>query len=219
MTIQESDRHRPAPGKRASAEEAEVQHKYGSLRVLRDGRVRFSARTFLGLPELDFSTQHGARLANGSHVWSQSDYSICANLPEKEAFLFLYLSRGRVDSACFNYGLTPDELRKAVAVLRKAGGGLERWIVPGLEYTRDSITRMVENPGFPREENKSGLRMLKVLQELLEATRDLPVAEPWKRTRREWEQWKQEQAGAKASTATQPKPRSRAPRSSARSRA
>lgn len=167
-----------------SAEEASVQYRYGSLRILRDGQVRFSARTLPGLPELDFSAHYGVGAPGGVHVWDRANYRISARWPGASSFFMLYLARHRVVSACFNYGLTPDEMRRAVALLRKARGGLDRWIVPGLEYTRDSLAQIQANPGFRNADDGRGAAMQQVIQELLEACRDLPVAEPWKRQRR-----------------------------------
>jgi hypothetical protein len=86
--------------------------------------------------------------------------------------LLLYLSRGRVASACFPYRLTPDELRRTISNLRKAGHGLERWIVPGLEFTTLGRTLREDNPAT-----------YAVIPELLDACRDLPVAEQWRRVR------------------------------------
>jgi hypothetical protein len=86
--------------------------------------------------------------------------------------LFLYLSRGRVKSACFPYDLTPEQLRGAVSDLRKAGNGIERWIVPGLEFT--PLARAF------REDNPAAYA---IVPELLDSCRGLPVAEQWKRVR------------------------------------
>lgn len=84
----------------------------------------------------------------------------------------LYLSRGRMVSASFRFNLTPDELRTAVSTLRKAGHGIERWIMPGLEFTS-----LIET--FRKDHAKT----YAVACELLESCQDLPVAEHWKRVR------------------------------------
>jgi len=86
--------------------------------------------------------------------------------------LDLDLSRGRMVGACFRFSLTPDELRSVVADLRSAGSGLERWIVPALEFTHS--TR-----GFKKSNPKSHA----IVPKLLKACRDLPIAEQWKRVR------------------------------------
>lgn len=182
---QHSERLRFPPGKRVSQEQAEVRCLYGSVTISREGRVRFSPRTFPGLPQVYFSVYYGAQLPDRTYLWSRSDYSIHASYPEKDGFFFLYVSRGRVVSACFNYSLTPEQMREAVSLLRKAGGGLERWIVPGLEYTRDTIAQMMASPGYSSEaDQERGPKMLAVTRELLKKTRDLPVADSWKRARR-----------------------------------
>ncbi|HLL54672.1 MAG TPA: hypothetical protein VK447_14060 [Myxococcaceae bacterium] len=179
-------------GRRVSQEESEVEYKYGSIRILRDGRVRFSARTVLGLPELSFSVHYGAG-AGDAHVWDRANYSVNAHRPEKRSFLFLYTSHYRVQSACFNFSSTPDEMRKAVALLRKAGGGIERWIIPGLEHTRNSIAGLMAGRS-PTEYDQPGLALLAVIDELLKENRDLPIAEPWTRQKRERERWERQQA-------------------------
>lgn len=173
--------------KRISEEEARVQYRYGSLRILRDGQVRLSPRTLPDLPELDFSAHYATDLGHGSYVEDRANYSIYARWPGNSSFFILYLTRQRVESACFDFHLSPDELRKAVGLLRKAGGGIERWIVPGLEWTQ----RQLSEGGARYPET------VKLIPELLEVTRDLPVAESWKRTRRDW---------ARRSEAPTPKP-------------
>lgn len=177
-----------------SEEEASVEYRYGSLRVFRDGRVRLSPRTVPGLPELDFSVHYVAEMENsGIYVHDTEDYSISARCPWNSRFFMLFLSRGRVVSTCFHFGLTPDELRQAVALLRKAQGGIERWIIPGLEYTHDTLARMAARPEF-RDVEAGNPEMRESIPELLQSVRDLPVAAQWKRQRREWERWEREQA-------------------------
>jgi hypothetical protein len=88
--------------------------------------------------------------------------------------LYLWAPRNRVASACFAYDLTPDRLRSVVSEMREAGRGLDHWIVPGLEENQASATVQRDHP------EKHAM-----LQELLQASRDLPVAEPWRRRRTE----------------------------------
>jgi hypothetical protein len=165
---------RRIPGKRISKEEASVRHRYGSVRVLRDGRVRFSPRTVASAPELDFSVVYAFGLADGTYVENKSTYAIDARWPGNDSFFMLSVIRHRVRSACFNFGLTPNEMRKAVELLRKAGGGIERWIIPGLEFTRDAFIQV------PTSDDR-GRKMLMVIQALLKANRDRPIAKQWKR--------------------------------------
>lgn len=58
----------------------------------------------------------------------------------------LYVERRRIISACFNFTLDAKTLRKAVADLRKTGGGIERWLTPALEWTHFSLTQGGKNP-------------------------------------------------------------------------
>src|SRR5690349_4102378 len=100
---------------------------YGSVRILHDGRVRFSPWTFPGLPLLSFTVVY----AEEERASSRS-YSIVAKWV-REALFVLYVSRHHVDTNCFALTLSADGLRHAVAVMQAAGNGLERWIIPGLE--------------------------------------------------------------------------------------
>jgi len=129
---------------------------YGSIRILRDGRVRFSPRMFPVPDRLDFLLT--TDLIN-------VDMSA-------RTVLFLFLTRGRMQSACFSYLVTPDELRAAVAALRCARNGLERWIVPGLEWM--SLGHILE------EDHPATYA---ALPEILESCEDLPIAEQWRRVR------------------------------------
>jgi hypothetical protein len=139
------------------------------MRILRDGRVRFSAWTLPGLAQLDFTAiYHAGRV--------EPDYEVSVHWQGKPIFL-VYVTRHRVASTCFAYPLTADELRQAVAVIRDAGNGLERWIAAGLEWTQASHAQTGRNP-----------EALKEIPALLRSVRDLPVAEPWQRQRREREQ-------------------------------
>ena len=160
---------RPAPpvrGKRISRVQALIQYRYGSLRVFHDGRVRLSARTSPDLPEIDFSAHYGTGLGNGLYVDDRANYSIYARWPGNSSFFILYLTQRRVESACFDLQLSPDELRTAVTLLRRAGNGIERWIAPGLESTQRSF---VEGGGrYPET--------LKVIPSLLESVQELPSA-------------------------------------------
>lgn len=130
--------------------------RYGSVRVLRDGRVRLSPLTFPGLSYLSFlATAHTVDLVRAARV-----------------VLYMTLDRSRLVSACFTYDITPDELRAVISELRRMRHGLERWIVPGLEFTSLSRTLRENNPAT-----------YAIIPELLESCRDLPVAEQWKRVR------------------------------------
>lgn len=129
--------------------------KFGSIRILRDGRVRFSGRTHPGFPELDFLVIHGQEPARDGVVarW------------RGKAIFHLFTARNRVESTCFDYTLTPDALREAVSVLRDAGNGLERWIVPGLEWCQRDFARLKS-----KDSNREAL--MAVIPELLRSVRD-----------------------------------------------
>lgn len=130
--------------------------RYGSIRILRDGRVRLSPLTFPAYRYLSFiATTHTVALERGARV-----------------VLFLTLSRNRLVTACFAYDIRPDELRELVSELRRVKHGLERWIVPALEFTSTGRTLREDNP-----------ETYAIIPELLERCRDLPVAEQWKRVR------------------------------------
>lgn len=168
-------------------EEVGVLYRYGSLRILRDGQIRLSPRTLLDVPELDFSANYVAEMENsGCYIFDTEDYVIYARAPWNSSFFLLYLAEGRIVSACFDFGLDPDELRKAVDLLRRAGGGLERWIAPGLEYTRDTLAMIARRPEF-RGIEAGNPRLRRIIPKLLTSVADLPVAEQWKRHRRDRE--------------------------------
>jgi hypothetical protein len=135
---------------------------YGSMRVLTDDRLRFSPWTFPGLPHVA--------------IW-ESSMSISV-LSGGRQLLLIYPERKRVRSACFVYTLKPDELREAVGELRTVRGGLERWIVPALEWTQADLLGL-KLAGHP------GHELVKVIPELLNACRHLPVARSWRRKRDE----------------------------------
>ena len=137
--------------------------RFGSLRLLPDGRVRFSAWTFPGLLPLDFTTEeeNPARSA----IWVRW---------RGEVIMLLYRARYRVYSAGFAYNLSPDALREAVSIVRNAGNGLESWIVPALEHNQASDAVKQTHPETHA-----------IIAELLASARDLPVSAPWRRERRE----------------------------------
>ena len=140
-----------------------VYKRFGSIRILRDGRVRLSPRCFPDLPYIGL-------LARDDMI--DVERAGCK-------VLYIWLDRGHLGSACFAYDLTPDILRKLVSEMRKAGNGLEHWIVPGLEYTQRASTLKDSNPDI-----------YTLIPELLKTCRDLPVAKRWQQyrlqVRKEW---------------------------------
>lgn len=129
---------------------------YGSVRISRDDRVSYSPWTFPDLP-LAF------------WVWEGHVTVLRAGV----RIMYLYLDdRERVESACFDYQLGPDELLEAVSTLRRAKGGLARWVVPALEWNFASSGVRHNRPDT-----------FKAIPEILASCWDLPVAHKWKRVR------------------------------------
>jgi len=152
---------------------------FGSMRITRDGRMRFSPWSFPDLPHVALSVVADGRVT-----------VVSAGLP----VMFLYSERNRILTACFVPDLKPDQLRMAVAELRQhVRGGLDRWIVPALEW---NLFHSYVREDFPEAH--------RILPELLEACRDLPMAERWKRIRedvRTSADWsKRKTTGRRAST-------------------
>ena len=129
--------------------------RYGSIRILVDGRVRFSAWTFPALSYISFKV--------GGLISVESS---------GRRVMELDVSRGRIVSANFPYDLTPDELTEIVSDLRRAGNGIERWIVPALEFTCLASTFREDNPKTYASARK-----------LLKSCRDLPIAQRWQQVR------------------------------------
>jgi len=133
---------------------------FGSVQISRDGRVRFSALTFKSLGHVA--------------IWEKGPDSVDVLVGGLQVLL-LFLARGRVVSACFVYTLSPIELREAVKTLRGVPGGLASWIVPALEWTQSTPTMVRPD-------------LIRAIPEVLESCQDLPVAEIWRRRRRQVQQ-------------------------------
>lgn len=133
---------------------------FGSVRISRDGRVRFDSSTFPGLHHV-------------SIFYSSGQVAVLCGSRE---VLYLYLERDRVLSACFVYTLEPEQLRDAIQELRNVRGGLAGWIVPALEWTQSYLSG-VKPESDPRR------KLLQVIPELLESCGELPVANRWKKIR------------------------------------
>lgn len=137
---------------------------YGSIRVFRDGRMRFSPWAF--------DEANHVTIRYGSPHSSHSVYI------SGHEVLLLYPWLGKIVSACFVYTLTANELIYAVDTLGRVSGGLESWIVPALEWTqKDLAGSRNPQPNYPD--------VVAVIPHLLEAYRDLPVAEIWQRRRQQ----------------------------------
>jgi len=131
---------------------------YGSLRILPDGRMRFSPWSYIDLPHVSLQVVTDGKITVR-----------CANL----GVMFLYLDRNRIESACFLFDLKPEHLRMAVAALRRARGGLDSWVIPALEMSYAQVKG--RNPDA-----------FNVIPELLASCRGLPVAPKWQRVRAEY---------------------------------
>jgi hypothetical protein len=131
---------------------------YGSLRLLHDGRMRFSHWSYKGLPHVTLQVVTDGKI----NVYS-------AGL----AVMYLYPLRNRILSACFPFTLKVEQLRSAVAELRDARGGLDSWVIPALEMSYPQVMRI--NPD-----------VFKVIPELLASCRGLPVARQWQRVRTQY---------------------------------
>jgi hypothetical protein len=139
---------------------------YGSVRIARDGRPRFSALAF----------------KNAGHVTiSYRPSSIINVFVRHREVMLLYPWPRRIVSACFIYTLTAEELCDAVETLRNVTGGLEGWIVPALEWTQKDLAGAKRpRPNWPD--------LVAVIPHLLEFCRDLPVSPVWQRHRRATQQ-------------------------------
>lgn len=132
---------------------------FGSLRISQGNRLGgFSPWTFPGLPHISF--------------WVRRETVAVMRGGRRVMFLYLDDEGERVESACFLYDLTPQQLADAVADLRRVKGGLERWIVPALEWNSVSSAVRDEHP-----------ETFKVIPGLLRKCRDLPVAKSWQKVR------------------------------------
>ncbi len=130
---------------------------YGSLRILPDGRLRFSDWSYTDLPHVSLQVTRSVITA------------YCAGM----GVMYLYPERNRILSACFLFILKPEQLRMAVNTLRHARGGLESWVVPALEFTFAKVSE--DHPDT-----------FKIIPELLASCGDLPVAKQWKRVRAQY---------------------------------
>jgi len=131
---------------------------YGSLRILPDGRMRFSPWSYRDLPHVALDVMTDSVI----NVW-------CAGL----MVMYLYPLRNRILSACFDFTLKPEHLRMAVNDLRRARGGLDSWVIPALEMSYPQVKG--SNPDA-----------FNVIPELLASCRGLPVAPKWKRVRAQY---------------------------------
>jgi hypothetical protein len=152
-----SDEYEPSP-----AVPLERARWYGSLRVLPDGRMQFSPWSYKGLPHVSL------RVVTDGNIkvfWAGS------------GVMYLWPLRNRILSACFDFTLTPERLREAVADLRDARGGLDSWVIPALEYSYAQSTVRENRP-----------ETFKVIPELLASChgRRLPVARQWQRVRAQY---------------------------------
>ncbi len=142
----------------SEAEPLDRARWYGSLRLMPDGRMRYSQWSYKGLPHVALQVVTDGKI----NVYT-------AGL----AVMYLYPLRNRILSACFDFTLNARQLRSAVADLRDARGGLESWVIPALEMSYPQVKG--SNPDA-----------FNVIPELLASCRGLPVASKWKRVRAQY---------------------------------
>lgn len=129
---------------------------FGSLRILRDGRLRFSPWSYPDLPHVALKV-----------VTDDQITVVRAGRP----VMLLWLKGSRILNACWVADLTTRQLQEAVAELRHARQGLDSWIIPALEWSLAQAKTRSEHEAF------------KIIPELLGSCRELPVAPIWKRYR------------------------------------
>ena len=132
---------------------------YGRLRILPDGRIRFSDWSYTDLP----------------HISIQVTRSVITVYFAGTPVMYLDPEWNRIVSACFLFDLKPELLRITVNSLRRARGGLDSWVVPALEFNSAIPTVRRDYP-----------ETFKIIPELLASCRDLPVARQWQRVRAQY---------------------------------
>ena len=173
-----------------SEQQANAERKYANLRILADGRVRYSSNPG-PVPSVEFcAIRYHQKYPSGVWIYDSARYGLDARRNGKPTLL-LFVKQSRVYSACFDFTLDPATLRRAVADLRKHGQGVEGWLAPALMRTQLSLTKLESNPA-----------MLKAIPKLLESVRDLPVSAVWIRQvradARAWKRWREQNPTAPA---------------------
>jgi len=170
-------------------QQAKAQRRYASVRILADGRVRYSSEVG-AVPSLQFCAIRYHEDLSGEWIYDSARYGLEAE-QDGQPTLIMFVKQSRVYTACFSYDLDPATLKKAVATLRKHGQGVERWLAPALMRTQLSLTKLESNPA-----------MLKAIPKLLESVRDLPVSGVWTRQIRAdarwWKRWREQNPTAPA---------------------
>ena len=138
---------------------------YGSIRILTDGRVRFSSEPGRRVPTIRFSVQRHTCELDGRWVY---DFRYSASRHVETAWQCCSCSAegaacGRLALAMF-LTLT---LSKAVPDLLKFRSGVERWLAPALERTRQSLTKLGSNPA-----------LLKAIPAVLRSLEGIPQGRP-----------------------------------------
>lgn len=155
--------------------------KFGSMRILDDGRVRYSAWTVSGLQPLVVFAHYRCVGLDDEDIDNTSTYSVMLSWAERPIFL-ISVRQHRVESTQFTYNLTPEELRHAVSVVRHMKNGLEKWIIPGLARMEWGLWEKPQNP--------KAKATLATIPSLLRSVRSLPIARRWRSEQKAWERWR-----------------------------
>jgi len=162
--------------------------KFGSLRILGDGRIRYSAWSLRGLESLIVSPNYQYVDLDDKVVENASTYTVWIYWSDRPIFL-LSVTRHRVTETQFTHLLTPDQLRDAVSVIRRLGNGVEKWITPGLAHLQYWMA-----PTGSEKLTSEKRAVLEIIPGLLRSVRSIPIARPWRPLQLKWERWKREQA-------------------------
>jgi len=162
--------------------------KFGSLRILDDGRIRYSAWTVPGFWGASINVNYLSFDLEDREIYNTSSYSVMIRWGTEPIFL-LYVTRHHVLEAQFTHNLTPEQLREAVSVIRRMGNGLEKWITPGLAHLQYWMA-----PTGSEKLTSEKKAVLEIIPGLLRSVRSIPIARPWRPLQLKWERWKREQA-------------------------
>jgi hypothetical protein len=110
--------------------------RYGHMRILRDGRVRFSKGT--GDSDLEFNPNRYAMVSGKTFAYyDSSKYTISVWTDGTIIYVFT-VRRNRIAEGLFPALLSPSRLKSAVELM--IGAGFSRWVRVGLEGTLRSLS-------------------------------------------------------------------------------
>ncbi len=109
--------------------------RFGQMRILRDGRVRFSKDA--GDSVLEFNPNRYAVISGSSFAYyDSSNYTISVWADGAIIYVFT-VRRSRIAEGLFPASLSPSRLKSAVGLMIEAGFG--GWVRAGLEGTLRSL--------------------------------------------------------------------------------